>query len=99
VHRGRRNLLIAAAVLAEPVAMKLRGYRMGGDVVVRCRDGHLFTTLWVPAVSVKSLRLGWRRFQHCPVGQHWTLVAPVRNAELSKNERRAAAAVHDLRLP
>jgi hypothetical protein len=99
VHRGRRNLLIAAAVLAEPVAMKLRGYRMGGDVVVRCRDGHLFTTLWVPAVSVKSLRLGWRRFQHCPVGQHWTLVAPVRNAELSENERRAAAAVHDLRLP
>jgi hypothetical protein len=99
VHRGRRNLLIAAAVLAEPVAMKLRGYRMGGDVVVRCRDGHLFTTLWVPAVSVKSLRLGWRRFQHCPVGQHWTLVAPVRDSELSENERRAAAAVHDLRLP
>jgi hypothetical protein len=99
VHRGRRNLLIAAAVLAEPVAMKLRGYRMGGDVVVRCRDGHLFTTLWVPAVSVKSLRLGWRRFQHCPVGQHWTLVAPVRDSDLSENERRAAAAVHDLRLP
>lgn len=99
MQRGRRNLLLAAAVLAEPVALKLRGYRIGGDVVVRCRDGHLFTTLWLPAVSLTSLRLGWKRFQFCPVGKHWTLVQPVREVELSDAERRQAAAVHDLRLP
>jgi hypothetical protein len=43
--RRRRQLLFFAGVLLEPVAMKLRGYRIGGHLVVRCREGHLFTTL------------------------------------------------------
>jgi hypothetical protein len=36
--RRRRLLIFGAAVLVEPVAMKLRGYRIGGNLVVRCRD-------------------------------------------------------------
>jgi hypothetical protein len=37
-RRRRRLLIFGAAVLLEPVAMKLRGYRIGGNLVVRCRD-------------------------------------------------------------
>ena len=76
-----------------------RGYRVGGRTVVRCRDGHLFTTLWIPGVSVKALRLGWWRVQRCPVGKHWSVVRPVREADLTPSELRAAHAHADGRLP
>ena len=72
---------------------------MGGNVVVRCRRGHLFTTIWVPGVSLKSVRLGWWRFQRCPVGGHWSLVTPVKESGLSEEERRSAHAVKDARIP
>jgi hypothetical protein len=76
-----------------------RGYNMGGNVVVRCRQGHLFTTIWIPGASIKSLRLGWARFQHCPVGRHWSLVTPVKPAGLTEEQRRTAADIHDVRIP
>jgi hypothetical protein len=76
-----------------------RGYNMGGNVIVRCRQGHLFTTIWVPGASIKSLRLGWARFQHCPVGKHWTLVTPVKPADLTEEQRRTAGQHRDVRLP
>lgn len=94
----RRRWLIAAA-LAEPVAMKLRGFPLGGKLVVRCHKGHLFTTLWISGVSVKSLRFLWWRVQRCPVGRHWALVTPVHEAELSWGERRAAQKHRDILLP
>jgi hypothetical protein len=68
-------------------------------VVVRCRKGHLFTTIWVPGVSLKSARLGWWRFQRCPVGKHWVLVTPVRRADLTPEEQRSAAEATDIRIP
>jgi hypothetical protein len=37
---------------------------------VRCKDGPLFTTIWIPLGSVKAMRLGGARFQRCPVGDH-----------------------------
>jgi hypothetical protein len=95
----RRRVLLFAGVLAEPLAMWARGYPIGGNLIVRCRHGHLFTTLWVPSASVKALRLGWWRFQWCPVGHHWSLVTPVRNSELSAKEQRRGRSKHDLRLP
>jgi hypothetical protein len=55
--------IIALAVAAETVALKLRAGRLGGNVVVRCGQGHLFMTLWIPGGSLKSLRFGWWRFQ------------------------------------
>ena len=79
--------------------MKLRGYPIGGKLVVRCRRGHLFTTLWFPGVSFKALRLGWWRYQRCPVGRHWSLITPVRPSELSDSERAEARSRSDIPLP
>ena len=69
------------------------------DKPVRCSAGHLFTTIWVPFASMKSVRLAGRRYQHCPVGGHWAVVEPLDPEEASAAELRAAAAVHDLRIP
>jgi hypothetical protein len=98
-RRRRRALLIVASVVAEPVAMKLRGCPIGGNLVVRCREGHLFTTIWIPGASLKAVRLGWWRFQRCPVGGHWSIVTPVRRSELSEGERREALRRRDIRVP
>ena len=95
----RRRLLLLAGVLAEPLAMWARGYPIGGNLIVRCRDGHLFTTLWIPSASIKAVRLGWVRFQWCPVGRHWSLVTPVKKSELTAKQQRRARAEHDLPLP
>lgn len=86
----RRRALIVFALLLEPVTLWLRGRPIGGMLVVRCRKGHLFRTLWIPSVSLKALRLGWLRIQRCPVGGHWSTVTPVRESELSARERRTA---------
>ena len=100
MSRRRRLLIVfvAADVVATAV-MRALGYRIGPATVVRCRQGHLFTTIWIPGASVKSLRLGWWRFQWCPVGRHWTLVSPVKEADLTEEERRDAAEHKDIRIP
>jgi hypothetical protein len=90
--------LLAAEILAT-IAARLLGYGVGGNTIVRCRRGHLFTTIWLPGVSVKSIRLGWWRIQRCPVGGHWSLVVPVREAELTVTEREAARETKDIRIP
>jgi len=99
--RGKRRglLAIAGGVLAEALLMRLRGYPMGTDVLVRCHRGHLFSTIWLPGVSVKSLRLVWWRAQRCPVGGHWSVVTPVRAVELNADQRRLAHERKDVRLP
>jgi len=98
-HATRRRLVLLAAALAEPLAMKARGYRVGGHLIVRCRSGHLFTTLWIPGVSLKALRFGWWRFQRCPVGHHWTIVTPVKEAELTRLDRWRARRRRDAPVP
>lgn len=100
MSRRRRVLIVfvAADVVATAV-MRALGYRIGLAAVVRCRQGHLFTTIWIPGASLKSLRLGWWRFQRCPVGRHWTLVTPVKEADLTEEERRVAAEHKDIRIP
>jgi hypothetical protein len=97
--RRAKRLLVIAALLAEPIAMWARGYPLGGNLVVRCHRGHLFTTLWIPSISFKALRLGWWRVQYCPVGGHWALVTPVREGELTAGETAQARSRHDLRVP
>jgi hypothetical protein len=96
-HRKLKG--VAAGVLLEALAMKARGYPVGGRIVVRCHQGHLFTTLWLPGVSVKSVRLVWWRIQRCPSGHHWTIVTPVRGSELTDDERSEAEAHADSWLP
>jgi hypothetical protein len=100
-RRRRRAGLAAAgaALVAEAAALGRLGYRSPTDVIVRCRDGHLFTTIWIPGVNLKALDLGIARVQRCPVGRHWTVVRPVRDADLSARERIRARARHDVRLP
>jgi hypothetical protein len=100
--RKRRRLFFIAAVLAMvagTIIARRRGYPIGVDTPVRCSQGHVFTTIWIPGVSLKSIRLGWWRFQRCPVGQHWTLVRPVRPADLSVDELASAATHRDVRVP
>lgn len=99
--RTRLAVLIAAATgyaIGTAIARR-RGYNMGGNVIVRCRRGHLFTTIWLPGVSLKSVRLGWWRLQRCPVGGHWTIVTPVDPASLADDVRRDAEAHRDIRIP
>jgi hypothetical protein len=101
---GRRRyprvvvVVVAALAAGTAVAWSL-GYKLGGETVVRCRQGHLFTTIWIPGASLKAVRLGGVRLQRCPVGHHWSLVRPVKEADLTDEERRTAREHRDVRLP
>jgi hypothetical protein len=97
--RRGRPLIILAAILAETGAVWRRSGRPGGNLVVRCRSGHLFTTLWIPGASLKSIKLGWWRFQRCPVGKHWSWVTPIRESALSEEQRREAREQRDIPIP
>lgn len=99
--RSRRKLAVTlvALDLVSTLVARRRGYGVGGNAIVRCRRGHLFTTLWLPLVSLKALRLGWWRVQRCPVGHHWSIVTPVKETGLSRLDRRRAQAHHDVWLP
>lgn len=88
-----------AVITVSTLAARRLGYHVGGNVVVRCRHGHLFTTLWIPGVNLKALDLVIARLQRCPVGRHWSLVVPVRDGELTTAQRRQAAQHHDLPIP
>jgi len=91
--------MLAVSVLPEIIVLRRRGYPPAGNVVVRCRKAHLFTTIWIPGVSAKALRLGPWRLQRCPVGGHWSIVTPVRRSELTEEQDRAAARSRDIRVP
>jgi hypothetical protein len=91
--------LVLVLLAAGTFAVRLMGYKLGRETIVRCRDGHLFTTIWIPGASIKAVRLGMLRWQRCPVGKHWTLVSPVREADLTDAERELAALSHDVRVP
>lgn len=93
-------LVVVVALIGWTIIMKHKGYSgIGGRIIVRCRKGHFFTTLWVPGVSLKSIRLGFYRYQYCPVGKHWTLVAPVKPSDLTKNQIKQAAKYSDINVP
>ena len=99
-RRSRTALLfVIGALAALTLVARRRGYKLGTDTVVRCRQGHLFSTIWIPGVNTKSLDLGVARLQRCPVGKHWSLVVPVREADLSSEERAFARSHRDVRLP
>ena len=98
-RRRKRLAIVAGAMLVEAIPVWRHGYGLGGNVTVRCHKGHLFTTIWLPGASVKSLRLGSRRVQWCPVGRHWSLVKLVRESDLSGRERRKAHEHKDIRIP
>jgi hypothetical protein len=77
-----------------------KGYSArGGRIVVRCIQGHLFTTVWIPFVSFKAIRLGPVRFQHCPVGNHWSYVVMVDETKLTEEEKLVASQYNDSQIP
>ena len=92
-------ILPVVVIVAAVIVVQRRGYKFGGDVIVRCSAGHLFTTVWVPGVSFKAIRLGWLRYQHCPVGDHWSFVSPVRDEDLTDAERYLASQYRDGPMP
>jgi hypothetical protein len=69
------------------------------DRIVRCSSGHLYTTMWIWGGSMKAVRLGSRRYQRCPVGHHWAMARLVDPDSLTPEERKAAGATHDVRIP
>jgi hypothetical protein len=101
--KGKRRLAIVAGVAAAYVAGTIiatrQGYSFGKNAVVRCRRGHLFSTVWIPGASVKALRLGFWRVQWCPVGRHVDLVHPVKGTDLTEAERSFALSHHDVLVP
>lgn len=99
--RHLKGLSVATGVTAlEALFLRRRsGSIIGLRTIVRCRQGHLFTTTWIPGASVKALRLGPWRLQRCPVGRHWSLVTPVAEGRLSEAERERARSVRDTVLP
>jgi hypothetical protein len=98
-HKRKAVTAVIAAALPATLLLRRRGYKLGGETIVRCRAGHLFTTIWIPLASLKAIRLGWWRFQRCPVGNHWTLVRPVNESELTPAQLESARAVRDIRIP
>jgi hypothetical protein len=92
-------LAVVVVLIAGTFAARRRGYSIGAECVVRCLQGHLFTTIWLPGGSLKAVRIGWFRFQWCPVGEHWTVVVPVKDSALTPSERWFAQQHRDVRIP
>jgi hypothetical protein len=85
-------VVIIAVVMVINLIAKSRGYSIPGKTAVRCSKGHLFTTNWFEGASLKVIRLSPRaRFQHCPVGDHWSIVHPVKDEDLTDEDRLTLA--------
>ena len=95
----RRVLIIAGVVAGVTLIGRRLGYNLGTNTIVRCRQGHVFTTIWIPGIKLKEIDLVVARIQRCPVGHHWSLVVPVRPATLSAEDREFAQAHHDVKIP
>src|SRR3954467_4125575 len=100
--RRSHRLIAGAAVMTGAEAAFLarrRGRLFAASTIVRCHRGHLFTTVWIPGVSFKSIRLGPWRVQRCPVGQHWALVWAADVPGPGPAELSTAATLRDGRIP
>jgi hypothetical protein len=69
------------------------------DRPVRCSAGHVYATIWVPLGSVKAVKLGSKRWQHCPAGRRWATVTMLDENTASADELAEAAGLHDARIP
>jgi len=100
LRRVVTTILIAAGVAAGGTLIARRlGYNLGTNTLVRCRQGHVFTTIWIPGIKLKEIDLVIARIQRCPIGHHWSLVVPVRPDTLSAEDRAFAEAHHDIKIP
>lgn len=90
--------IVIIGFIAFVKSMKRRGMTFGKNVVVRCSSGHMYTTIWIPGVSLKAVRWGSRRIQFCPEGKHWAMTRQVFGAELNPEVIQQAQQVHDVRI-
>jgi hypothetical protein len=91
-------IIVVVALLAfaaGALIARRRGYTQTGQVVARCRRGHLFTTVWMARASLRRLDLGWARIQRCPVDNHLTLVVRVKESDLTPEQKKLARKVRD----
>ena len=96
---GILALILLAVTLGTRYA-KRKGYsHLGENTVVRCSKGHFFTTVWIPGISFKAIRLGMKRYQRCPICEQWRIIVPVKDSELTDELRRVASEHHDSRQP
>jgi len=97
--RPQRLAVAVVLLIVGTVVARRLGYKIGGHTIVQCRQGHLFTTIWIPGLSLKAIRLGFFRLQRCPVGSHWSIVVPVRDADLTPMQRALAESHRDIQIP
>ena len=57
-----------------------------GDRVLRCSDGHVFTSSEI-ARLFRSVHFGPRRLMRCPVDGKWRMMTNVRRDDLTDEER------------
>jgi hypothetical protein len=88
-------IVVVATVALATLSARSRGFQR----IARCNAGHYFTSTVVPGASLKAIRLGWVRFQKCPVGNHWAIVSWVDPASLTDEQRVQAQAYHDTPIP
>jgi hypothetical protein len=83
-------VVVTLVVVALNVWARRSGYAIPGRTPARCSAGHLFLMNWVMGGSLTMVRLSpMKRWGRCPVGGHWTTVRPVKDSELSDDERRS----------
>ena len=81
-------IVIVVVTTALNLWLRRRGYAIPGRAAVRCKSGHLFRTLWIEGGALTAIRLGpTTRYMRCPVGRHWSIVHPVKEADLTAAER------------
>lgn len=64
--------------------------RIFGRRILRCSDGHLFTSSESSRL-LRTIHLGPKRLMRCPVDRRWRLVGNVDAKELTEAEREEAA--------
>ena len=98
-----RQLGVAAVVVGGyavgTIVAARAGYQVGREAFVRRRQGHLFTTTWIPGGSLKAIRLGLWRIQWCPVGRHVDLVRLVKPRPCRNPRASSPLAHHDILVP
>jgi hypothetical protein len=87
------SIVVVVTVIYMNWYMRRKGYNMPGRTAVRCSRGHVFRTTWIEGGSLVSIRLGpTTRFHYCPVGKHWAIIHPVKEQDLTVEERKQLAA-------
>ncbi len=67
--------------------------------IVRCSQGALYSTIWLPLGSLKAIRLGSARIQRCPVHHKWERARKVDPTSLTGEELASATATWDSAIP